>query len=68
MMPYNFEYHVRLDQSHILPNILKGAQTGVISQFISDIIISLLFFNEKSSLKIFKSAKFLLIMLPSPAE
>ena len=47
MMPYNFEYHVRLDQSHILPNILKGAQTGVISQFISDIIISLLFFNEK---------------------
>ena len=45
-MPYDFEYHLRLDQSHILPNILKGAQTGVASQFISDIIISLLLFNE----------------------
>lgn len=46
-MPYNLEYHKQLDRSHILPNILKGAQTGVISQFLSDIFISLFLFNEE---------------------
>lgn len=45
-MQYNLEYHKQLDRSHILPNILNGAKTGVISQFLSDIFISLLLFNE----------------------
>ena len=45
-MQYNLEYHKQLDRSHILPNILKGAQTGVVSQFLSDIFISLFLFNE----------------------
>ncbi|MBD5390790.1 hypothetical protein HDR67_02155 [bacterium] len=45
-MQYNLEYHKQLDRSHILPNILKGAQTGAISQFLSDIFISLFLFNE----------------------
>ena len=41
-MQYDLEYHKSLDRSHILPNILQGAQTGIFSQFISDIILSLL--------------------------
>lgn len=45
-MQYNLEYHKQLDRSHILPNILEGAKTGAISQFLSDIFISLLLFNE----------------------
>lgn len=45
-MQYNLEYHKQLDRSHILPNILKGAKTGVISQFLSDLFISLFLFNE----------------------
>ena len=45
-MQYNLEYHKQLDRSHILPNILEGAKTGVASQFLSDVIISLLLFNE----------------------
>ncbi len=45
-MQYNLEYHKQLDRSHILPNILNGAQTGVVSQFLSDIFISLFLFNE----------------------
>lgn len=45
-MQYNLEYHKQLDRSHILPNILEGAKTGVISQFLSDIFISLFLFNE----------------------
>lgn len=45
-MQYNLEYHKQLDRSHILPNLLKGAQTGVISQFLSDLFISLLLYNE----------------------
>ena len=45
-MQYNLEYHKQLDRSHILPNVLKGAQTGVVSQFLSDIFISLFLFNE----------------------
>lgn len=45
-MQYNLEYHKQLDRSHILPNILKGAQTGVTSQFLSDIFISLFLYNE----------------------
>lgn len=46
-MQYNLDYHIQMDKSHILPNILKGAQTGISSQFISDVIISLLLFNEE---------------------
>lgn len=46
-MQYDLDYHIKLDQSHILPNILNGAKTGVFSQFLSDIIISLLLFNEE---------------------
>ncbi|MDE7264631.1 MAG: hypothetical protein K2N64_08240 [Anaeroplasmataceae bacterium] len=45
-MQYNLEYHKQLDRSHILPNVLEGAKTGVISQFLSDIFISLFLFNE----------------------
>lgn len=43
---YDLEYHKRLDKEHILPNILNGAKFGVISQFFSDIVISLLLSNE----------------------
>jgi len=46
-MQYDLEYHKSLDRSHILPNILQGAQTGIFSQFISDIILSLLLYNEQ---------------------
>lgn len=46
-MQYNLEYHIQMDKSHIIPNILTGAQTGVISQFLSDFFISLLLFNEE---------------------
>ena len=42
----NIEYHKQEDRTHILPNFLNGAKFGVISQFISDIIISLLLYNE----------------------
>lgn len=45
-MQYNLEYHKQLDRSHILPNILKGAQTGAISQFLSDVFVSLFLYNE----------------------
>lgn len=45
-MTYQLEYHKALDRSHILPNLMKGAQTGVVSQFLSDIFISLFLFNE----------------------
>lgn len=45
-MPYDLEYHKNLDRSHILPNILKGARTGIIMQFLSDFFISLLLYNE----------------------
>ncbi|MDE5715959.1 MAG: hypothetical protein K2I42_07520 [Anaeroplasmataceae bacterium] len=46
-MQYNLEYHKQLDRSHILPNLLNGAKTGVISQFLSDFFISLFLFNEQ---------------------
>lgn len=46
-MQYNIEYHKQLDRSHILPNILSGAKTGIISQFLSDLFLSLLLYNEK---------------------
>lgn len=46
-MQYNLEYHIKLDQSHILPNILKGAYFGIFSQFIADIVISLLTYNNE---------------------
>lgn len=40
-------YHKIINRSHILPNFLNGAKIGVISQFISDIVLSLLLYNEK---------------------
>lgn len=46
-MQYNLEYHKALNKSHILPNVMRGAYTGISSQFISDIILSLLLFNEE---------------------
>ncbi|MDE5566263.1 MAG: hypothetical protein K2I77_04685, partial [Anaeroplasmataceae bacterium] len=46
-MTYNLEYHKQLDRSHILPNMLNGAKTGVISQFLSDFFLSLFLYNEQ---------------------
>ena len=46
-MQYNLEYHKALDRSHILPNVTKGAYTGIASQFISDIILSFLLLNDQ---------------------
>ncbi len=46
MQPYNLEYHKQLNRSHILPNIIEGAKAGVISQFISDVVLSILLYNE----------------------
>lgn len=45
-MQYNLEYHKALNRSHILPNVMKGAYTGVASQFISDIVLSILLLNN----------------------
>lgn len=45
-MQYNLNYHKQLDRSHILPNILNGARSGIASQFLSDIILSILLYNE----------------------
>ena len=45
-MQYNLEYHKYLDKSHILPNVLRGAYTGIASQFLSDFFISLLTYNN----------------------
>ena len=50
-MQYNLEYHKQLDRSHILQNVMKGAYTGIASQFISDIILSLLLFNNEIIVK-----------------
>lgn len=50
-MPYNIEYHKALDRSHILPNLLNGARMGILSQFLSDIILSLLLFNQDIVIK-----------------
>ncbi len=47
MMPYyDLEYHKQNNRSHILPNILNGAKQGVLSQFIADIVLSILLYNE----------------------
>ena len=46
-MQYNLEYHKALDRSHILPNVMKGAYTGIVSQFVSDIILSFLLLNDQ---------------------
>lgn len=46
-MQYNLEYHKYLDKSHILPNVLQGAYTGITSQFLSDLFISLLNYNNQ---------------------
>lgn len=46
MQGYNLEYHKQLNRSHILPNILEGAKAGILSQFVSDIVLSLLLYNE----------------------
>lgn len=45
-MQYNLEYHKALNKSHILPNVLRGAYTGITSQFLSDLFISLLLYNN----------------------
>ncbi len=45
-MQYNLNYHKKLDRSHIIPNILNGAKSGITSQFLSDIILSILLYNE----------------------
>lgn len=45
-MTYDLNYHINLDKSHILPNILNGGYMGIVSQFISDIVLSVLLFNE----------------------
>ena len=45
-MQYNLEYHKYLDRSHILPNLLQGAYMGIVSQFLSDLFISLLSNNN----------------------
>lgn len=50
-MQYNLEYHKALNRSHILPNVMKGAYTGVGSQFISDIVLSVLLFNNEIIIK-----------------
>jgi hypothetical protein len=42
----DIEYHKMINRTHILPNFLNGAKFGVISQFISDIVLSLLLYNE----------------------
>lgn len=47
MTAYDLEYHKQLNRSHILPNILAGAKSGVLSQFIADIVISLFSSNEQ---------------------
>lgn len=47
MTGYDLEYHKQLNRSHILPNILAGAKAGVLSQFLSDIVISIFSSNEK---------------------
>lgn len=44
---YDLEYHKQMNKSHILPNLLAGAKAGVISQFVSDIVISIFSSNEK---------------------
>lgn len=46
MQGYNLEYHRQLNRSHILPNILEGAKVGILSQFVSDVVLSLLLYNE----------------------
>lgn len=50
-MPYNLEYHKQMNRSHILPNMLSGARAGVYTQFLSDVILSLLLFNENIVVK-----------------
>ncbi len=50
-MQRDIKYHAYLDRSHIMPNIISGAKAGVISQFGSDIVISLLLYNEALVIK-----------------
>lgn len=48
-MNYEYEQYIKqLNKSHILPNILNGAKSGITSQFIADIIISFLVLNEST--------------------
>lgn len=47
MYGYDLEYHKQMNRSHILPNILEGAKMGVLSQFIADIVLSILLHNER---------------------
>lgn len=45
-MTRDINFYIQQDRSHILPNIISGAKAGIISQFVSDIVISLLLYNE----------------------
>ncbi len=48
-MNYEYEEYIKqLNKSHILPNILNGAKSGITSQFIADIILSFLILNENT--------------------
>lgn len=47
MTSYELHYQRALNQSHILPNILNGAKTGIVSQFIADIVLSFLAYNNE---------------------
>lgn len=47
MQSYDMEYHKALNRSHILPNLMEGAKAGVYSQFVTDIILSLLLLNDE---------------------
>ena len=46
MATRDVEYYKIINRTHILPNLLNGAKFGVISQFASDVILSLLLYNE----------------------
>ena len=50
-MQRDIVYHAKLNRDHIIPNLMSGAKYGVISQFASDIVISLLLFNQKIFIK-----------------
>lgn len=47
MQYYDLKYHKALNRSHILPNILNGAKSGIYSQFIADIVVSVLLYQNQ---------------------
>lgn len=42
----NDYFQIIQDRQHILPNLISGAKAGLISQFLSDIIVSILLYNQ----------------------